>query len=512
MNKTLPEKPNLDQLRRQAKELEKAFTDRDPQAIDRVRAFIPKADALPHHYALFVLAREHGFASWPRLKARVDELSRSSLSMDELAKLFVEAATDRRVAEAVAIRQTRPEIADYDLACAALCGNQALIADRLSRKPELLNQKVGFKQWEPLLYACYSALLHWNSPFREEVKQTALWLLEQGADPNAHWHDHGWKCDEYCLYGATGVNNCPELAEALLQAGADVNDNESLYHSTELSDPACLEVLIRHGVRTDRTNGLGRAMDGHRTDYVRMLLEYGADPNEGVNQTTPLLHHALVRGAPTGIFAVMIEHGAKDWTAHGKGTAYAMAHWLNRQDVIDLMAQNGMASDLTPGDRFLYAAASGNRAARAEIEAEHPGIRQHLPADSGAAIRRAAELGYLEVLRNLIDAGLDVNATGGSGDTGLHWACWYGRVDVVKLLLAHGADVHARESTHGGIPLGWAVYGSQHCRLVDGSYSNPTADYPTAVRLLLEAGSALTPEDFGDASDDVAAVLAEFLA
>src|SRR5690606_9836195 len=122
------------------------------------------------------------------------------------------------------------------------------------------------------------------------------------------------KEDESCLYGATGVNNCPELAEALLQAGADVNDNESLYHSTELPDTQCLEILIRHGVRLERTNSVGRAIDMHSAEKVRILLEHGADPNEGLNQTVPILRHALMRGAPLDVFSVLIEFGIRDWT------------------------------------------------------------------------------------------------------------------------------------------------------------------------------------------------------
>jgi hypothetical protein len=64
----LPERPDLDQLRRQARELLRAAADGEPGAVDRLRAVSP-------HVALsaaqLVLAREHGFQSWAALKTEV---------------------------------------------------------------------------------------------------------------------------------------------------------------------------------------------------------------------------------------------------------------------------------------------------------------------------------------------------------------------------------------------------------------------------------------------------------
>src|SRR5918993_2323590 len=70
----LREQPDLDQLRRQAKELLEAFVSQDAEAVAEVSAHYHDADPATFalHDAQLVLARAYGFESWPRLKARVD--------------------------------------------------------------------------------------------------------------------------------------------------------------------------------------------------------------------------------------------------------------------------------------------------------------------------------------------------------------------------------------------------------------------------------------------------------
>ena len=65
----LPEQPDLDQLRRQARELQRAAARGDRDALQRLRTVSPR---LTLAAAQLALAREYGFPSWARLKAEVE--------------------------------------------------------------------------------------------------------------------------------------------------------------------------------------------------------------------------------------------------------------------------------------------------------------------------------------------------------------------------------------------------------------------------------------------------------
>ena len=72
--RALPKHPDLNQLKRQAKELLAAVRAGEPDAVAEAAARYPGAD--PQKFALhdaqLVLAGAHGFHSWPRLKAYVN--------------------------------------------------------------------------------------------------------------------------------------------------------------------------------------------------------------------------------------------------------------------------------------------------------------------------------------------------------------------------------------------------------------------------------------------------------
>ena len=71
--RAMRENPDIDQLKRQAKELLEAYRASSPEAVAEVTAYhrtaTPESFAL--HDAQFVLARSYGFESWPKLKAAV---------------------------------------------------------------------------------------------------------------------------------------------------------------------------------------------------------------------------------------------------------------------------------------------------------------------------------------------------------------------------------------------------------------------------------------------------------
>src|SRR5580692_9166710 len=65
----LPGRPNIDQLRHQARELLRAAADGEPSALTRIRAFSARVSLSA---AQLAVAREYGFASWPALHAEVE--------------------------------------------------------------------------------------------------------------------------------------------------------------------------------------------------------------------------------------------------------------------------------------------------------------------------------------------------------------------------------------------------------------------------------------------------------
>jgi hypothetical protein len=101
--KKLPARPSLAQYRKQAKDLVKAFKSRDPKAIERIKKNHPRLSKLPDselaeaRFALadaqFIIAREHGFESWPKFSKHVAALTRDNSPVAQF-----EAAVDAIVA------------------------------------------------------------------------------------------------------------------------------------------------------------------------------------------------------------------------------------------------------------------------------------------------------------------------------------------------------------------------------------------------------------------------------
>jgi ankyrin repeat protein len=105
----LPEQPNLEQLRKQAKELLQEFRAGVPSAMAEVNQFERNADS--NRFALSdaqrVIARAYGFASWPKLKAFVDGAN--------IAR-FAEAVQAGDLAQVRTLLASRPELVAIDRA------------------------------------------------------------------------------------------------------------------------------------------------------------------------------------------------------------------------------------------------------------------------------------------------------------------------------------------------------------------------------------------------------------
>ena len=103
--RALREHPDLEQLKRQAKELLDAFLAGKQDAVADVNAHYRAADpaSFALHDAQLVIARAYGFESWPKLKAYVEGVN---------ARRLVEAVQADDVAQVQAMLKARPELAN----------------------------------------------------------------------------------------------------------------------------------------------------------------------------------------------------------------------------------------------------------------------------------------------------------------------------------------------------------------------------------------------------------------
>lgn len=77
--------------------------------------------------------------------------------------------------------------------------------------------------------------------------------------------------------------------------------------------------------------------------------------------------------------------------------------------------------------------------------------------DAGDELRRAASEGNVARVKQLLEAGTNVNAANRYGGTALSFACDRGHLEVVKLLLQNGADLNAKDTFYNATPLSWAA-------------------------------------------------------
>lgn len=107
-SRRLPEDPNLEQLRKQAKELLRNYLAGDANAIAEVERFErhPDAASFSLHDAQRILARAHGFPSWPKLKAFIDGVNVGALAA------AVQAGDHEQVR---AILRDRPDLVNVDM-------------------------------------------------------------------------------------------------------------------------------------------------------------------------------------------------------------------------------------------------------------------------------------------------------------------------------------------------------------------------------------------------------------
>jgi hypothetical protein len=507
---TLPENPDLPQLRRQAKELLRSARAGHPAALARLAA----VDAPPGLTgAQLALAREHGAASWPAL-VRAVEAARLAPRRGEVER-FLGEAIGGRPERALALLAERCGLeAAAGLAGALVLGDDAEVRAALEDDPALVNRPHPATGWLPLHAVCASRL-HVEPARAAGLLRSATLLLDAGADPAAALPGPaGGRTPVRCAVGAAmaGPGGEPILA-LLLARGAPVGDHDLYLAGFAREAARCVALLLGAvpGVAALAAQALAAPVSTGDVEVARRLLEAGADParyRDDDGRPGGAVAAAVRAGAPAALVALLLDHGADPDAPGPDGRAPLQAALARgEQDLAALLRTRGAVDAPTPTGRFVALARRGERAAAERALAADPGLPGRLDPAEAAALPHAAAAGDTAAVALMLDLGFPVDAASAEDDgaTALHLAAYTGRPALAALLLARGADLDARDATWGSPALAWAAVGS-------GERPDPDGDWAGVVRVLLDAGADPAAIDLDPAgpkppSREVAALL-----
>lgn len=284
------------------------------------------------------------------------------------------------------------------------------------------------------------------------------------------------------------------LVELLLASGVDVNVSgteddwdQISYHNATPLHAACayghlpvIRLLLGNGADIEKINEspatpLIVAIRENNLAAVCLLLDAGADVNNAVD-TTPLSEAA--EDCKLEIVEALLSAGATIGGSSTKGNALARACDNHQRVVAELLLASLFGTQYEAevcAEAFSAAIECGDEEmVRLLLENEVP--------PSFKLLRQACAVGVLEVVRMLVDTGIDVNGVDGHDAPLLHVAACHLKSDIVQFLINQGSDVTIR-STKYGSPLVAALEGSVAPLLR--SYSQPETCRSLAEQLPL---------------------------
>ncbi|HEY3458422.1 MAG TPA: ankyrin repeat domain-containing protein [Bryobacteraceae bacterium] len=419
----LREHPDLNQLKRQAKELLKSFAAGDAAATAEVNAHYRGANRVQFalHDAQLILARSYGFDSWPKLKA------------------YVDGVTARRLA---------------DFICA---GNEKEVRAMLARRPELANTAMSYGDERcPLHFAVM-----------KRAPEIVRLLMQLGANARGGVHPHRAATTALTLARERGYSEIVAIIEDEEQhrrekesaPGARVTKAQdelsaAIAHDEEVQALAMLEAdpSLIHCADRDGWTPLHIAAAVRSPRLVAWLLDRGAAPNaSGKGGRTPLDMAAAARGALrvddfkqiadmlrragaelTARAAVAL--GEKAWlqARHSEGALVNPIAWEtgglftvavrhNRPEMLDLLLSFGF----DPDERASYGDGSG------------------IVYSQGFALWHCAALGRKEMAEVLLKHGASLHAHVDSSGSPVHSAYSHRQWEMVELFRRYGGVVSA---------------------------------------------------------------------
>jgi Ankyrin repeats (3 copies) len=352
-------KADLDHLKYQAKDLIQEHNTRDLQAAQRIREFHPRFQSSTDNEifdapfslsdAQLTIAREHGFASWTRLKRRIEK-PKPTDNLDLPMQERIEQPTFRRA---------------VDLLDA---GDVEGLRAHLKAHPALVRQRVTFEGGN---YFRNPALLEFvaENPTRHgtlppNIVEIAKLIIEAGAKTDQAALDEtlGLVCsgrvprecgvqvpliDLLCAHGADPNSGMPaalphgefEAANALVRNGARTD----MQVAAALGRVGDSSKLLAGANAEERHRALSLAAQFGHAEIVRLLLNAGEDPDRynpvGFHAHSTPLHQAALAGHDE-VVRLLVERGARTdlKDAMNQGTPEGWARYAGKTEVADYLA------------------------------------------------------------------------------------------------------------------------------------------------------------------------------
>jgi ankyrin repeat protein len=407
---------SLHRSKQDAKTLLRRARAGDPASVTRIAAALESVSRRRSHLTLadaqFTIARERGFASWAVLK-------RSG-------------GTSRPPVDPAVVREWLAAAERGDLpALERLHASEPRLVDALGQGP----------YWVGNARALHYAVSRGH-------RKVIRWLLAHGASVHPIAGEFDWAPLHFAA-----VPPRPDLIRLLLNHGAKMD----IFVAAVLGDAK----RVRQMLRTDPALVSSRGPDGATPLHfagspavARALLAAGADPDarDAFHDQTP----AVWTSQRPDVVAVIAKAGAgiDIFVACATGDLRRVKAFV-RQDPAAIDARVGKHKTIGAEGETPVAIAA--RYGRREVVEFLLG-RGADAASSPSILPAAVHKGDRTIVKRLIDAGADPNALGADGHGALHIAAVYGKLPMIRLLLARGARLDLKDKEHDGTPYDWAVY------------------------------------------------------
>ena len=430
----LPERPSLERLRKEAKDLLRDASRGDVEALERISATarVAPPDEIILADAQLAVAREYGFGSWPKLVHHVESGTSDGFLLRPLIRP-VELTSGRRWRLSDGSEAATDDV--FAMFVAARAGDLSTVNHLVARAPALAT--VEYNYTPPIHFAV-----------REGHADIVELLLNSGADPA--YRSYPFQESLLTFAEDRGHTSVAELLRRPLRRRfAMAPEAQSIIAAATRGDLAAVEAeLARDSALAASSNETGdtalhqAAKNGH-VDVVRVLLAAGAQVNAVRGDGYRPIHCALMPnwffqvkpGARSAIVELLLSSGAEY-------TIFVAAMRGDDSFVREALARDRSLANFedTCHHRVLSAAVRRGDVTLTRLLLEH-GANPNLPeegAPRGLSLWIAVNDRQHEIVRMLLAHGADPNGLVESSGTPMMQAAAKKDAELLKLLGAHG--------------------------------------------------------------------------